>query len=1421
MAESLAQREDVLEKVIVGRVPHIYAFKTLTIPAYLKVGDTHRPIPMRLEEWRKIFGALEEVPIKDNAATADECGDVFFRDHSVHKYLEREGNCERLEKDSPLVVGKTDVEGNPLHYSSEFFILKGAGAAEKRQIPISVVQDGINDVREAYRSKTDKGYRYYDASSLEVESLHYASSGWWELRPNQDAVVKAFVKARDEGKSNLLMYAVMRFGKSFTAMSCARMMNGGHCEKAKTLADGQGAKLVVIVSGKKDVLDEWKKTVESPDNFRSDYKFMTADDLKEPSALSNVLDRKERQNRAVVFLTLQDLIGDAIKDKHKNLFGREIDLLIVDETHFGARAEKQGKALSRDEDVALKKIKDDAEGDDGKCDGREANEEIRKRFDAKVRLHLSGTPYRILMGSEFRQKDGAVIAYCQFADIAQAQEKWDREHLFFDDQLKKDNMPYKEWENPYFGFPQMVRFAFTPNHSSLLKLKDLEDAGVAYAFSELFHPQSIAKDKKGRHKKFRHEKEVLELLKVIDGSSKEDGFLGFLDHPRIKGGGMCRHIVCVLPYCASCDALAALIKRHRREFKNLGAYEIINISGADDTKTYAKASVVKETIRRFENPPCRGTRGRKAKPKKTLTLTVNKMLTGATVPEWDTMLYFKDTESPQEYDQAIFRLQSQYVKIIRDSGGETIKVNMKPQTLLVDFDPDRLFKMQEKRSHFYNVNTELSGNDKLRERIAEDLRISPVVRMSAETGLVRVEPSDIMDAVRKYSSERGIREEAQEIIVDPEELKRHPALLSAVLHQNPIDGNEGIVDRPYGEGETALSGLDDPPPRPTDEDDQDKQQQEKADEASDENAKLLKRFHSYVMQVLFFAYLTPDRVTSLNGILANFGKPENVRIATNLQMRARELKDLASLPPQVVHDVDYKIENINDLSHDDRYVEMPEDRAEMAIRKIGKLGDSIIVTPGWVCRDMVDLIPDEAFHGAIERRERFLDINGKTGEFATTLYRRFVALGYEVGQFDDLILTIPATKREYEFTLKVYRELHLQECCIAERFTAYDLVPKKDDDLVEHCRRLRKVMLQDKNFNEISLEDDVSSQEEGEGRMRAIGTVVGNPPYQDQNGSGGTNDAPIYQYFSEVARTASLRWVSLIIKSGWTSAGRENLLGWFRREMLSGQSVLSMTNYVNAADVFGDTQIKGGICHYLVDKLAGRQRCNYSLFYDKKSPVCEKRDMSDFDILIRDPRTSAIVKKVLKVAEANGEAFVSTIISADTPFGIGSNPAGGKKETFAVSETRHGDFDTVIYYLKKGKRVTGFVRSADIEKNSDDVDYVKVFIPAAYGAGEVFPHQILGQPELAPRKSVCSQTYLYAKFDNSAKARNFISYLKTRFFRVLVSACKITQHAQDRVYRFVPMQDLSEKWTDAKLYAKYGITKEEQKFIESMIKPME
>lgn len=51
---------EVLDRIIVGRVdPHIYAFTTNTVPNYLKVGDTYRPVSQRLNEWRVFFQNLK------------------------------------------------------------------------------------------------------------------------------------------------------------------------------------------------------------------------------------------------------------------------------------------------------------------------------------------------------------------------------------------------------------------------------------------------------------------------------------------------------------------------------------------------------------------------------------------------------------------------------------------------------------------------------------------------------------------------------------------------------------------------------------------------------------------------------------------------------------------------------------------------------------------------------------------------------------------------------------------------------------------------------------------------------------------------------------------------------------------------------------------------------------------------------------------------------------------------------------------------------------------------------------------------------------------------------------------------------------------------------------------------------------------
>ena len=87
----------------------------------------------------------------------------------------------------------------------------------------------------------------------------------------------------------------------------------------------------------------------------------------------------------------------------------------------------------------------------------------------------------------------------------------------------------EDWSNPYYGFPEMIRFAFNLNESSRKRLAQLREDGTTTALSALLKPQCIRVAPDGSHKKFIYEQEVLDLLQVIDGSKNDDELLGFLN----------------------------------------------------------------------------------------------------------------------------------------------------------------------------------------------------------------------------------------------------------------------------------------------------------------------------------------------------------------------------------------------------------------------------------------------------------------------------------------------------------------------------------------------------------------------------------------------------------------------------------------------------------------------------------------------------------------------------------------------------------------------------------------------------------------------------------------------------------------------------------------------------------------------------
>ena len=77
------------------------------------------------------------------------------------------------------------------------------------------------------------------------------------------------------------------------------------------------------------------------------------------------------------------------------------------------------------------------------------------------------------------------------------------------------------------------------------------------------------------------------------------------------------------------------------------------------------------------------------------------------------------------------------------------------------------------------------------------------------------------------------------------------------------------------------------------------------------------------------------------------------------------------------------------------------------------------------------------------------------------------------------------------------------------------------------------------------------------------------------------------------------------------------------------------------------------------------------------------------------------------------------------------------------------------------------------------------------------------------------------RFATKKEATQLSVYLKSRFFRFLVSLRKYTQDIYSERFQFVPDLPIDRDWTDKMLYEKFKLTIDEIAFIESMVRPME
>lgn len=1334
----MIKNTELLDEIIIGYTPHkIYAFSTPQLEKYLKVGETSRSVKVRLDEWKKKISdlQLENEWLAMVPKSAEEQKE-FFQDFALHQYFQNKGY---------MPMNPSKAPGN----SKEFY-----------PVNEDIINEGIDAINQDYLSEPPHQYNYLSIENNARIIEHWKRDKNFKLRNNQKRVLDNIVRVAHDNSvpRNYLLFAVMRFGKTFVSLEAAKKLD---------------SKLTVIVSAKADVKNEWKQNLESHLDFEG-YIFLDSDSLKNSSdAIQNELDNHKR---VVIFLTLQDLNGKKIKEKHKELFGKTIDLLIIDESHFGARAQSYGQVIHKIDSKGQLKTYDAY--DIRNLDDREGKEEVKaldniKQLNRQYTLHLSGTPYKILMGNEFSNPK-QVVGKIQFEDILAEKEKWYETHL-----------DEPEWKNDYFGFPQMIRFGFNLNDSAIQKIKYLEKMGNKSNLNEIFGPLSNKKNDEN-HKKFKHEEYVLGTLKALDGSEKSDCVFPVLDYEKIKEGNMAHHIVMVLPYKASCDAMGELLLQHQSEFYNFKDYEIINIAGHDAPLNQK----VKEKISAFS-----------MEGRKTISLTVNKMLTGVTVPQWDTMVFFKDTQSPQEYDQAIYRLQSPYVtEQVNEEGKIINKEDMKPQTLLIDFAPNRMMSIEQYKAFIYSASDGEVGNDRVENYLERQMKSSPIITINNEF-LTKIKPNDVLKYVAAYSSEKGIIEQANEISVDLSILNSD-LIRSVIENENELGGKTGLK---FKRNESSDRTANDDDVNTGDENEIDESEADNNENASShensqeatEEVKLQKKIQNYYLRILFYSFLSPETdINNLNDIVESYGN--NERLAKNLGLEQNVLEELLHTlkNPYVRKDLDDKISAANSLSSDNSVSQY--EKVSRSIKSFKRISENEVFTTKEVAEKMIDKLFEEIdFTNFDTSPKRFIDFTSRSGIYLVVLFEKLLEKGISPKIAKNNLYAVATSPIAYEFTRKVFElmDFPIENLMDIEQISSFNLI-ESDTGLYNLSTIYQYFFKEDNNMK--------------------FDIVVGNPPYQETDGGSKASAKPVYNLFSEMAmKKMAAEKVCLITPSKWFAGGKG--LDSFRNFMLNNGHIQVLSDYTNSKDVFSGVSIGGGVSYFVYNRNFTGD-CTVINNYNGNSTSME-RPLNEYSVFVRYNDAVSLLHKIIK----KDSSFVSKFVSSRNPFGLPSN-FRGSRSTYRGS---------ILLLTSAGNN---YIDRKSVTSGLDKIDEYKVVVSKVTSehAGEPDKggkFKIISSNRVMGPNSVCTDSYLVIfNSKNEEEAYNYLLYLKTKFYRCLLMLSVSSINLSSNKFKFIPNQDFSFSsdinWKkpiseiDKQLYEKYEFEEREIRFVENIIKEM-
>ncbi|WP_286696750.1 Eco57I restriction-modification methylase domain-containing protein [Catenibacterium sp. UBA627] len=348
--------------------------------------------------------------------------------------------------------------------------------------------------------------------------------------------------------------------------------------------------------------------------------------------------------------------------------------------------------------------------------------------------------------------------------------------------------------------------------------------------------------------------------------------------------------------------------------------------------------------------------------------------------------------------------------------------------------------------------------------------------------------------------------------------------------------------------------------------------------------------------------------------------------------------------------------------------------------------------------------------------------------------------------------------------------------------------------------------------------------------------AIGNPPYQEL--SENTSDKPVYDKFMDAAYSVSDKTELITPARFLFNAGKTPKM--WNDKMLHDQHFKVMHYEEDAAVIFPNTDIKGGVAITYRDtekefgaiEVFTNNSCKNTLLHK----VIKSKDFKPVGDIVYAPESYKFTGLMYK---EHPEIKTSTIflkgkevplISKGHDYDVTSN-IFEKLNGIVFFDSKPNDEDDYIQMVgrKNNKRCSMWIKRKYIAEHPN-LDRYKILFSKANGSGKY--GETIALPIISKPGEGHTQTFIsIGSFCTKEEAEAEYKYVQTKFARALLGILKVTQDNKKSVWKYVPIQDFSDKsdidWSksikdiDLQLYRKYGLSAEEVAFIETNVKEME